>query len=268
MKNQGEESFDSLFFGVKLPERMARILRAEFDKPEGRNRAVWVAHLMSQYGFDPEQLDINVAAGAGREAERSTVFADIVAYRDKKRNEPFLVVETKAPKETAGVKQAESYARNLGAEYHAWSNGPVSKFFRTAKYINQSTPVGNIPHWLGDKPVATRLSKKNSLPPFRDEPHLRGIVKVCHDRIFYRLGHDPAKAFDELMKMLFLKLFDERETPDYYEFMCLAGESDSETTVRINALFQKSIHSRRYKDVFTTRFTEVNRIYSAPVSGI
>lgn len=258
MRKQETETFDTLFPEIKLRDRLARILRAEFYEPEGRNRARWVARLIFEYGFDQEQLDINVAAGAGRNAESSTVFADVVAYRDKKRTEPFLVVETKPPKEKAGIKQAESYARNLGAEYHVWSNGPITRFFRTAKYINQSTAVGNIPHWLGEKAVASRLSKENSLPPFRDEPHLREIVKVCHDRIFYRLGHDPAKAFDELMKMLFLKLFDERETPDYYEFMCLAGESDTDTAARINVLFQKSIHSRRYKDVFTTRFTEVN----------
>lgn len=258
MTKRPQADFDSLFPGIKLADRLARILRAEFSEPEGRNRARWVAKIIFEYGFDQEQLDINVAAGAGRDAERSTVFADIVAYRDTRRREPFVVVETKPPKEKAGVKQAESYSRNLGADYHVWSDGTVTRFFRTAKYINQSTEVGNIPHWLGEKPVAKRLSKASYLPPFRDEPHLRGIVKACHDRIFYRLGHDPAKAFDELMKMLFLKLFDERETPDYYEFMVLAGESDKGIAERINALFQKSVHSRRYKDVFTTRFTEVN----------
>ena len=250
---------DSLFGeDFRLADRLAKRLEAEINKPEGRVRAQWVARLIREYGFAQEQIAINVPAGAGREAERSTVFADIVAYRDSKRQEPFLVVETKRPEETAGVKQAESYARNLGADYHAWSNGTQSRFFRTAKYTNQSGPVGNIPHWLGEQPVSNALSKSHELPPFRDEPHLRAVVKVCHDRIFYRLGHDPAKAFDELMKLLFLKLYDERETPNSYEFMVLAGETHQQTASRINALFQKSIHSRRYKDVFTTRFTEAN----------
>jgi type I restriction enzyme M protein len=251
--------FDDLFAeDFKLVDRLATRLQSEFSKPEGRVRAEWVAKLIREYGFDQQQLAINVPAGAGREAERSTVFADLVAYRDPKRQEPFLVVEVKRPEENAGVKQAESYSRNLGADYHAWSNGITFKFFRTAKYTSQSVEVGNIPHWLGGNPVAQRLSKKYELPPFRDEPHLRSVVKVCHDRIFYRLGHDPAKAFDELMKLLFLRLFDERETPNEYEFMVLAGETEARTAARINALFQKSIHSRRYRDVFTTRFTQTN----------
>ena len=165
------------------------------------------------------------------------------------------MVETKAPNERSGILQAESYARNLGADYHVWSDGVTDKFFRTAKYRNQSNSVGNIPHWLGDHPIGQRLPKTQDLPPFKDEPHLRAVVKACHDRIFFRLGHDPAKAFDELMKLLFVKLYDERETPHYFEFMVLAGESDDQTATRINELFGRSIGSRRYKDVFTTRFT-------------
>ncbi len=241
--------------GTRLSERLGKRLRTEWAQPEGSVRAHWVARLISEYGYTQEQIALEVPAGAGRNAERSTVFADIVTYRDRRRKEPFLVVETKAPTETAGIKQAESYARNLGADFHAWTNGRTVRFFRTAKYQNQSTEVGNIPHWLGDHPVGQRLPKMQELPPFRDEPHLRAVVKVCHDRIFFRLGHDPAKAFDELMKVLFIKLYDERETPNFYEFMVLAGESDNETAARINELFRRSIGSRRYQDVFTTRFT-------------
>ena len=256
MPNNNSDTVISLFpEGYRLTDRLSKRLNAEWSQPEGKVRAQWVAKLINEYGYSQEQLALNVAAGAGRDAEKSTIFADIVAYRDKRRREPFLVVETKAPTESGGVKQAESYARNLGADYHAWSNGTLIRFFRTAKYQNQSVEVGNIPHWLGEHPVGTRLPKTQELPPFKDEPHLRNVVKACHDRIFFRLGHDPAKAFDELMKVLFVKLFDERETPNFYEFMVLAGETEAETALRINDLFKRSITSRRYKDVFTTRFT-------------
>ena len=58
------------------------------------------------------------------------------------------------------------------------------------------------------------------------------------------------------MKLLFLKLYDERETPRYYELMVLEGETEHETAERIRRLFEKSIQSRRYSDVFTTRFSQ------------
>ena len=243
---------------VVLRAKVKDVLVAEYDEPEGRVRAQWVLKLIQEYGFHTEQIDINVPAGAGREAERTVVTADIVAYRDRARHEPFIVVETKRPKEKAGVKQAESYSRNLGADFHVWGAGAVTKYFRTARYIDRSAEIGNIPRWVGDAPVAERLPKTLQLPPFRDEPHLREVVKLCHDQIFFGIGHDPAKAFDELMKPCSVKL-DERETPRY-EFMVIAGETSTATANRIRQLFGKSISSRRYKDVFTTRFSDISAL--------
>lgn len=108
------DSFDDFWpDAVPLRDAVRRVLANEFNAPEGRVRSAWVLRLVQEYGFPTEQLDINVPAGAGREAERSVVAADIVAYRDSARREPFVVVETKRPEERAGVKQAESYARNL-----------------------------------------------------------------------------------------------------------------------------------------------------------
>ena len=251
-------TFAKLFPAGTLRDRLRTRLTAEFNEPEGAVRCFWVKRLIHEYGFQEEQLEINVAAGAGRDAERTAVFADIVAYRDKRRREPFVVVETKRPEEKRGIKQAESYARNLGADYHVWTNGATVKFFRTATYVGQSTEVGNIPRWLGELPVRTKPNKTLELPPFRNEEHLRKVVEVCHNRIFYRLGHDPAKAFDELMKILFLKLYDERETPRHYDCVVLGDETAAETAERVRDLFSKSIKSRRYKDVFTTRFTNTH----------
>ena len=54
---------------------------AEWAEPEGRVRALWVARLLNEYGYTQEQVALEVAAGAGRNAERSTVFADIVALQ-------------------------------------------------------------------------------------------------------------------------------------------------------------------------------------------
>nr|VFJ43587.1 MAG: type I restriction enzyme M protein [Candidatus Kentron sp. FM]VFJ44396.1 MAG: type I restriction enzyme M protein [Candidatus Kentron sp. FM]VFK06270.1 MAG: type I restriction enzyme M protein [Candidatus Kentron sp. FM] len=241
--------------GIPLRKSLAEFLNGEFQRPEGRVRCEWIRRLVLEYGYPTDQIDIEVPAGAGREAERSIVTADIVAYRDTKRKEPFIVVETKRPEEKKGILQAESYARNLGAEFHVWSNLATTKYYRTAKFRDQSTELGNIPSWVGAKPVRKRLGKNILLPPFKDETHLRAIVKNCHNRIFFRLGHDPAKAFDELMKLLFLKMYDERETPRYYEFACLDGETAHDTGERIRTLFARSVESRRYKDVFTTQFS-------------
>jgi type I restriction enzyme M protein len=234
---------------------LARILK-NIDKPEEKVRYKWVLKLINQYGYSPNRIRIEVPAGAGRDAEKASVRADIVAYRDDQCTEPFIVIETKEPnEETKGILQAESYARVLGADYHVWSNGTVDKFFRTSKYPNQSVTVADIPHWLGTKPVTQRLAKKDiKLPPFRNEHELRTIIRTAHNLIYSRLGHDPAKAFDELTKLLFLKLYDERESKNYYEFVVMADDTPADTAKRIRELFNYSIHNSKYRDVFVNTF--------------
>ena len=236
-------------------------------KPEAKVRIARIIKLISEYGYESRQIDIEVPAGRiGRAAESGsdTVFADIVVYRDFTRKECLFIIETKAPHEKGGIRQAESYARNIGAEYHAWDNGEnPARFFRTERFGTESQPIGDIPRWVGTKPVVAEILKSMSLPPFRDENEMREVVHRCHELILEKQGHDPAKAFDELTKLLFLKLYDEREIPSVYK--CMVLESVREVYVfkhiflsmrRIDAKsrkaravlvrFSKSLASRRH----------------------
>jgi type I restriction enzyme M protein len=204
-------------------------------------------------------MEINVAAGVGRDAgkENIPVRADIVIYRDTARTEAFIVGETKAPNEKSGIEQAESYARNLGADFFFWTDdGQTRKAYTTSKYPRKSNPIGDIPFWLGDQPSSSRLSKSFKLPAFKDENALRAVIRSCHDLIWEKQGHDPAKSFDELTKLLFLKLYDERETPSYYDFIVIAEELPKDTAKRIRQLLENAKKSERYRDVFATKFKE------------
>lgn len=240
------------------PELLQHILK-KIDEPEEKVRYWWIQKLINEYGYNSNQIDINMPAGVGR--KRSTVFADIVVFRDSERTEPFIVGEVKKEGENDGKdgEQGASYARNIGAEYHFWSNKTMNKYWRTSLFPNKSQPVGNIPMWIGKKPVAEKAKKTEILPPFRDIQELRQVVNTCHNLI-YREGHDPAYAFDELTKLLFLKLYDERETPNFYEFVALANEEQKKTVERIQILFKKATNDSRYKDVFMTRYNKVTEI--------
>jgi type I restriction enzyme M protein len=250
--------------GVEIDQRLFdKLLRLSTRKdgtlkPEAKVRIAWIVKFIRQYRYDSEQIDIEVAAGrVGRAAESGsdTVFADIVIYRDPVRTEPFVVMETKAPGQKGGVAQAESYARNLGAEYHAWHDGrSPALFFRTERFGQKSQPVGDIPRWVGVKPIVEEIPKSMELPPFRDENQMREVVHRCHEFILEKQGHDPAKAFDELTKLLFLKLYDEREVPSVYKFMVLATDTAKTLATRLRQLFKEAISASRYRDVFESKF--------------
>lgn len=251
--------------GVELDNRLLEKLfkqSARKDgslKPEAKVRISWVVKFVRQYGFDSKQIDIEVPAGrVGRAAESAndTVFADIVIYRDATRKEPFVVMETKAPGKKGGLGQAESYARNLGAEYHIWHDGEKpTLFFRTERFGRKSQSVGDIPRWIGVKPIITEVPKTTELPPFRDENQMRDVVHRCHELILEKQGHDPAKAFDELTKLLFLKLYDEREVPSFYKCMVLANDTPKTVATRLRQLFSDAISTSRYRDIFQSKFT-------------
>ncbi|MEX2109082.1 MAG: N-6 DNA methylase [Gemmatimonadaceae bacterium] len=250
--------------GVELDDRLfGRVLQYSTRsdgtlKPEAVVRVGWIARLIREYGYSSRQIEIEVPAGrVGRAADSGgdTVFADIVVYRDHAHKEPFFVLETKAPGEKKGVGQAESYSRNLGAEYHAWHNGTdARKFFRTARFSQDSQAVGDIPRWVGMKPIIAQIPKRMELPPFRDENEMRDVVHRCHELILEKQGHDPAKAFDELTKLLFLKLYDEKEVPDVYQFVVLATDTDKTVADRLRHLFKEAISHSRYRDVFESKF--------------
>lgn len=235
------------------PELLNKILR-NIEKPEEKVRYFWVLKIVNEYGYDERKIDINIPAGVGR--NRHNVYADIVVYRDLKRTESFIVGEVKKEGDwdNSDGEQGASYARNIGADYHFWSNKLETRYWITAKFPNKSESIGNMPRWVSNKPIAQKISKKEHLPSFKDENELREVIGLCHDLILEKQGHDPAKAFDELTKLLFIKLYDEREVPNYYEFVVLFGEKPVDVSLRIKELFHDGIISSRYRDVFYSKF--------------
>ena len=93
------------------------------------------------------------------------------------------------------------------------------------------------------------MSKNHKLPPITDEKQLRDLVGVCHNSI-HSEGIDPAKAFDELVKLLFVKIYDEQEIPDVYEFSVLSGESIKDTGEHIRNLLKQAKQNSKYKELF------------------
>lgn len=241
------------------PELLKKILKT-IDQPEEKIRYWWVQKLIHEYNYDSRQINIEVPAGIEVDPKRP-VRADIVVYRDFERTEAIIEGEVEPQGQREDIAKAEGYARNLGAEYYFWSDKDNTKFFRTSPYPRKSTPIGNIPYWMEKKPVLSKLPKTHILPPFRSEQELKAVMAACHDLIWAKQGHDPAKAFDELGKLLFLKLYDERETPNYYEFVVIGDEKPRDTAKRIRELFDKAKQSYRYKDVFESKFTKAENIF-------
>ena len=147
--------------------------------------------------------------------------ADIVIWKskeDKKKNKAaFVVVECKA--ETVKIRQEDYYQ---GANYAAWSgasffvttNEKETKFFRVdkdsmPKDLDEIIDIPNASIINDQKKVDKLLSKTKAFS--RDE--FAKLLQKCHNIIRNNDKLSPEAAFDEISKILFMKIRYERN-PD------------------------------------------------------
>lgn len=236
-----------------------RLLNALFKSWLGKTNEAYVHYwtvcrLICEYGYPSEQLDIEVSCGEiGRRAGsrgRDTQ-SDIVVYSHESRRPgtAFVAIECREMGGSDGTSQAASYARALHARYHLFTDSRRWDAFRTQPHPVDGIAISDIPRWVGYKPVRARLAKSHLLPPLTDEQQLRELIRACHNSI-HGEGVDPAKAFDELVKLFFVKVFDEQELPDVYQFSVLERETIDETGQHIRNLLKQAKETSKYRELF------------------
>ncbi len=213
-----------------------------------------ICQLICDYGYPNDHIDHEVSCGGigSRASVGSNTRADIVVYSHKNRgpDSALLVVECKEYGRGNGRQQAASYARALQAPYYIITDSSDWTAFQTQPHPIDGNPVSDIPRWVGSKPLNQRLPKTHILPPITDEEHLRSLVRNCHNQI-HSEGLDPAKAFDELVKLFFVKVYDEQEVPHTYRFSILAEESVTDTANNIRKMLKEAKQKSKYKELFS-----------------
>jgi type I restriction enzyme M protein len=182
--------------------------------PEERVRQEYLKILIQEYGYDIYQLaeEINVTGRGSAQARAD--FAIWRTVKDKLEDKsPFIIVECKSDNVAIKARdyvQGENYARMSDAPFFVTHNSRETRYWRIKKdkmpgYIEE---IENIPHVEAtDKEVEELLSK---LRVFR-EKEFADLLHQCHNVIRNREKKDPAAAFDEIAKILFIKVWVERE---------------------------------------------------------
>ena len=181
--------------------------------PEEIVRQQFLTRLVNQYGYELNQIEEEVeitGSGAGKAR------ADYVLWRTKDDKiggkSPFIVVECKADNVAIDQKvyfQGEHYARIAGAPFFITHNNNETKYWRviTGKMPGSIEEIEDIPKADStEKQVQELLSK---LKVFK-ENEFADLLHQCHNIIRNREKLDPAAAFDEIAKVLFMKVYAER----------------------------------------------------------
>ena len=143
--------------------------------------------------------------------------ADFIVWRtmqDKADDKPpLIIVECKSDNVTIkqdDYHQGEHYARMAGAPFFVTHNTRETRFWRVRKdkmpgYIEE---IENIPHAdASDREIDELIAK---LRTFKED-EFADLLHKCHNVIRNREHLDPAAAFDEIAKVLFIKTWVERE---------------------------------------------------------
>ena len=236
-----------------------------------------VVPLLTTLGYDEKKTKSNgvvlrfnhpISVAQGRETK--TIFADIVVFV---HDTPVIVVEAKNPRAYLTENDREqviSYARLLPniAPYAALCNGGWLIFDAV-----QKRQINNLPSYkqllqdlqrrrLTDKQRASLISQATrTLFAIESVRELSRLMRRCHDVIRNLKGYDPTKAFDELSKILFAKMYEEREVAEGRRAvnrftLASVKEMRSQGVEIIQTLWRDTVSSDRYREVFSDEETQ------------
>ena len=209
-----------------------------------------------------------ITAQSGR--DRKTIYADLVVFVN---DVPVIVVDAKNPREFLtdnDREQVVSYARLLDkiAPYAALCNGPWQVYDAIRKQEIKALPrIADLLSDLQERRLTTgqqdalRSQANRTLLAIDSARDLSRLMRRCHDTIRNLKGYDPTKAFDELSKVLFAKMFEERELNegrrDSNRFTLQSVRDMRKQGVEIiQQLWKDTIASDRYREVFSDEATD------------
>lgn len=184
------------------------------ETPEEAVRQEFLCTLVTEYGYSLEQIaeEYELTGRGSAQARADFVIWRLASDRLHKKS-PLIVVECKSNNITIRAQdyaQGDSYARMAGAQFFVTHNVRETKFWRV---IHGTMPksmeeISNVPHAdASDKEISELVS---TLKTFKED-EFADLLHQCHNVIRNREKLDPAAAFDEIAKILFVKVYVERE---------------------------------------------------------
>jgi N-6 DNA methylase len=190
-------------------------------KPEEEVRQTYIKRLVDSYGYTINQMDQEIQVTnslRGQGAAR----ADIVVWRSKEDKEakkyPLIVVECKAESVTIRKEdyyQGMNYASWAHADFFVTTNLKETRIFKVVKgqipdKLDEIVDIPNIKQAGNQKEVEKLLKQTKAFT--RDE--FSNLLSKCHNIIRNNDKLSPEAAFDEISKVLFIKIRYERENDE------------------------------------------------------
>lgn len=238
--------------------------KRNFQNPEEKVQAETFCKLVLEYGYSAKRIEMFSTVKMGVSVKE----ADMIVYADDEKTKPYIVVECKSPDVSEmefrqAVEQAFSYAYAIaGTTKFIWvTKGNKEEFYRFDKEKNKRTTEADLPYFGESSTKKYKYAKggyyidkvkgkderikTDDISPVT-ENELTRIFKQAHDALWAGGELNPSQAFDELDKLIFCKVLDERNTKkgEPYQFQIFSEYDDDDKNLeslkkRVFALYDK-----------------------------
>lgn len=227
-----------------------------YDASEAQIAQEYLVELTHRYGYKSNCIEFEVTVPDQMSR------ADLVVFHDDEPRRPYAIIEFKRDGITdSEFDQAVERVCNYGTspKFHANFVGVVAgqtrRFLdlsqRNGTLEHEANIVADLPQQYG-KPEEFRFRKEidNNIPPANKEV-LISTLKKCHQTLWGGGKLLPSEAFDELCKIIFVKIYDEANCKDGepYEFQTKTYEPNDKLYERICSLHKAQ--QREETNIFT-----------------
>ena len=232
---------------ARITYHCSREYSTSFKNPEETVRASYFVELVLDYQYPKNQIDIEVTVPRRTPEDR----ADIVIYEDDDLKTPYLVIECKKDGVTdaefkQAIEQAFGNANSLRAKFAMVVAGTTKTAFDIAGF----KPSEREKNVIADIPVKYGRTPKYRFIKGEEGKELKTVSKdelitalgKSHDTVWQGGKLAPTTAFDEVSKLLFCKLRDEKLTKrdEPYKFQIGTHETADEVFKRVNSIYLKA----------------------------
>lgn len=225
-----------------------------FKDPEETVRAETYVQLVEVYGYAPDKIDFEVRVPRRTPND----LADIVIYSDDALTHAYIVVECKTETATdaeykQAIEQGFGNANSLKAAFLWVTSKTLNNYYDVANFggmEREKNQLADIPRF-GKTEVGKARFYKGGVNEDGEkafdigeipESELTRIFKQAHDALWDGGKRNPSEAFDELDKLIFCKIRDEKRdrkkgTP--YDFQVFTKEKPEDLQKRIRKIYEE-----------------------------
>lgn len=217
-----------------------------YNNPEEKVQAETFLKLILDYNYPVSRIKQFVPVTMGREIKE----ADIVVYADEMCMRPHILVECKRQEVSEAefqqaIEQAYSYAFALPGEVkYVWVTSIIkNEYFEVDKNQNTRNQLPDIPQYGVENIANYKYVYEAQYIPVEegkqqffdlsviDQSELTRRFKQAHEALWAGGQLNPSEAFDELDKLIFCKIWDERKPRrmgEPYDFQIITVTKDEE----------------------------------------